>query len=124
SAAAALARRKPGRSVVRVLAPIVPEPGAPKVTLVEIVNDNMPFLLDSVLGELHEAGHDLRLVAHPIVTVARDRSGRLTEYRGLAAGPAEGALRESLIQLHLAPIASADDPAEGALRESLIQLHL
>ena len=31
------------------------------VSIIEIVNDNMPFLLDSVMGELTEQGLDVRL---------------------------------------------------------------
>ena len=47
------------------------------VSIIEIVNDDMPFLLDSVLGELTEQGLDVRLVVHPIFTVERDQTGAL-----------------------------------------------
>ena len=52
-----------------------------RVTIVEIANDNMPFLVDSTLGELTERALDIRLVLHPIVTVARDAAGRLTGFK-------------------------------------------
>eukprot|EP01037_Dinobryon_pediforme_P044385 gene44385-56122_t len=42
---------------------------AADLTVVEIANDDMPFLLDSVLGELTASGCELRLVLHPILTV-------------------------------------------------------
>ena len=53
--------------------------------MIEIVNDDMPFLLDSVMGELAERGVEARLVVHPVFTVTRDPSGRLTGFRGAAS---------------------------------------
>jgi glutamate dehydrogenase len=67
--------------------------------VLEIVNDDMPFLLDSVLGELAERGLEVRFVVHPVFSVERDAAGRLTAFNGTR--PAEGALRESFIHLHL-----------------------
>src|SRR5262245_18179849 len=104
------------------------QPGAPKmrfesrprpvgaeriksVSVLEIVNDDMPFLLDSVLGELNERGIEVRLVVHPVFTVERDESGVLFAFRG--EGHAAGlATRESFIHIHTARI---DD--EGARAE-------
>src|SRR3954447_9606873 len=48
------------------------------ISVVEIVNDDMPFLVDSVMGELTERGLAPRLVVHPILAVSRDKTGRLT----------------------------------------------
>ena len=60
----------------------------------------MPFLLDSVMGELTEQGLDVRLVLHPIFTVERDHTGALIGFRG--EGPAVGAAqRESFIHIHV-----------------------
>src|SRR6185436_2770320 len=41
-------------------------------TILEIVNDDMRFLVDSVASELHRLGIEPLLVIHPIVTVKRD----------------------------------------------------
>ena len=49
--------------------------------MIEIVNDDMPFLVDSVMGELTERGLAVRLVAHPILAVERDKSGKLWRRR-------------------------------------------
>ncbi|WP_163313938.1 NAD-glutamate dehydrogenase domain-containing protein, partial [Enterobacter hormaechei] len=86
--------------------PVAPSPGsqAGMITVVEVVNDNMPFLVDSVMGVLAEQGVDIRLVAHPIVTVEREASGSLTAYRGLEHADAP-ALRESIIHIHVVRIA-------------------
>src|SRR3954447_26999980 len=61
-------------------------------TVLEIVNDDMPFLLDSVLGELAERRINIVLVAHPVLRVVRE-NGRLVRL-----GEGE---RESFIHLHL-----------------------
>ena len=42
------------------------------VSVIEIVTDDMPFLVDSVMAELTDRNIDIRLVVHPIVTVQRD----------------------------------------------------
>ena len=44
-------------------------------TIVQIVNDDMPFLVDSVTMELERHDLGLHLVVHPIVRVERDRDG-------------------------------------------------
>src|SRR5262249_56918336 len=68
-------------------------------SVLEIVNDDMPFLVDSVLAELAERGIEVRFVVHPVLTLVRDGAGRLTAFKG--AKPAAGALRESVIYIHI-----------------------
>ncbi len=71
------------------------------VTVLEVVNDNMPFLLDSTLAELADQGYAPALVAHPILAVQRDAAGRLQHLSaGVTAVPA-GARRESFLHIHL-----------------------
>ena len=72
--------------------------------MIEIVNDDMPFLVDSVMGELAERRLDVRLVAHPMFGVRRDGSKLVA----LGAPEAQGK-RESFIHIHLAPV--VDDAA-------------
>ena len=73
-----------------------------QITILEVVNDNKPFLLDSTLAELADQGYEPRLVAHPILAVARDAAGKFLSLAGEAAGRApEGTRRESLIHIHL-----------------------
>ena len=59
----------------------------------------MPFLVDSVMGELAERRLDVRLVAHPVFGVRRD-GNKLTALDA----PDAGGKRESFISIHLAPI--------------------
>src|SRR3954463_16259727 len=73
-----------------------------EVTVLEIVNDNMPFLLDSTLAELGEQGHEPVLVAHPILAVERDPDGALVRLVGEATISTQTSVRrESFIHLHL-----------------------
>src|SRR5256886_14249459 len=107
----------------------VRKPGVPKIRLeafdpagherprndsvLEIINDDMPFLVDSVLAVLAERGIEVRFVVHPVLSVARDAAGRLTAFKG--AKPAAGALRESVIYIHIERI------EEEARRAEIVQ---
>ena len=48
-------------------------------TVVEIVNDDMPFLVDSITQGLGQAGYGVQLAVHPIVVVRRNAAGKLIE---------------------------------------------
>ncbi|NRG17144.1 NAD-glutamate dehydrogenase [Rhizobiales bacterium] len=75
------------------------------VTVVEVVNDNMPFLVDSVMAELQDSGLEVRLVLHPILMVERDEEGRLIACHGKFTGKEKKNVRkESLIHIHVARI--------------------
>ena len=97
-----LAERKPGVPKIRFESRLVPD-GAEhieSVSIIEIINDDMPFLVDSVLAELAERGIEVRLVVHPVFSVVRDAAGRLTAFKGVKPA-ADGALRESVIYIHV-----------------------
>src|SRR5215467_13323816 len=97
---ALLAMRKPGVPNIRFDAPALAGHERLRVDCVlEIVNDDMPFLVDSVLAELAERGMDIHFVVHPVLSVVRDATGRLTAFKG--AKPAADALRESVIYVHV-----------------------
>ena len=53
----------------------------PRARSIEILNDDMPFLVDSVLGELQARGLAVRLLLHPIFKTQRDKAGRLQDHR-------------------------------------------
>ena len=76
------AARVPGRPKVRVLSPTVAEDGwASRHSVIEIVNDDMPFLVDSTTMEINRQGLTLHLIVHPIFAVERDADGRLASIR-------------------------------------------
>lgn len=96
-------RRRPGEPNLRFRDEAVPEGERERqITILEVVNDNKPFLLDSTLAELAEQGYEPRLVAHPILAVMRQEDGAFASLAGEAAARAvEGTRRESLIHIHL-----------------------
>ncbi len=72
-------KRARGEAKVRVFNPTVEEHGWHSThTIVEIVNDDMPFLVDSVGMEINRHGLTLHLMSHPIIGVTRDVDGTLT----------------------------------------------
>lgn len=74
------AERVPGRALVRVLNPARAEDGwSSRDTIVQIVVDDMPYLVDSVLAELARVTVSVRRLMHPIVVVRRDLRGALRE---------------------------------------------
>ena len=44
-------------------------------TVIDIVTDDMPYLVDSVTMELNRHGADILLIVHPVLTVHRDVAG-------------------------------------------------
>ncbi|TCH96206.1 phage capsid protein [Roseococcus sp. SYP-B2431] len=89
SLAALAARRAPGEVKLRLLPPAS---GRGANGIAEIVTDDMPFLVDSVLGALTRQGRVVKEYLHPILAMTRDGAGALT-----ALG--EGPLRESLMRV-------------------------
>ncbi len=75
------AERPQGTANVRVFTPSVSEHGwsAEGHTVVEVVTDDMPFLVDSVTMELNAQGRSVHMVVHPQITVRRDVAGTLQE---------------------------------------------
>jgi glutamate dehydrogenase len=77
-----LATHRPqGTANIRVFTPSVPEQGwsADGHTVVEVVTDDMPFLVDSVTMLLNEEHRAVHLVVHPQLLVRRDVAGNLKE---------------------------------------------
>src|SRR5262245_59188620 len=65
-----LAERKPGTAKMRFMSPSDDAGGRLKsVSIIEVVNDDMPFLVDSVMSELTDRGLGVRLVAHPVFAI-------------------------------------------------------
>ncbi|HZW17995.1 MAG TPA: NAD-glutamate dehydrogenase, partial [Luteimonas sp.] len=46
-------------------------------TVLQIVNDDMPFLVDSVTMALAELGIGVHVLGHPVAPITRDRAGKL-----------------------------------------------
>ena len=71
-------RRTPGEAKVRVYNPEIEQHGWQSThTIVEIVTDDMPFLVDSVRMVLNARGYTSHIVIHPVLGVRRDEDGRI-----------------------------------------------
>ena len=73
-----LGRRAAGETLIRVFNPLKRKHGWESVhTIIEMVNDDKPFLVDSATLALSEMNLDVHLIIHPVIRVQRDRIGRL-----------------------------------------------
>ncbi|MFI4968653.1 MAG: NAD-glutamate dehydrogenase domain-containing protein, partial [Lysobacterales bacterium] len=72
-------------------------------TIVEVVTDDMPFLVDSVSMAIANAGLQIHLVIHPVFRVERDAKGVLQSLGAVGSGPG-GA--ESLMYFEVERIAA------------------
>src|SRR6185503_9606073 len=89
-----------GAPKIRVYNPVAAEHGWQSThTVVEIVNDDMPFLVDSVIMEANRLGLTLHLMLHPVLRVRRDDTGNLIELNPTAER--EGGRLESFIHMEV-----------------------
>ena len=98
------AERPQGTAKIRVFTPTVPVHGwsAEGHSVVEVVTDDMPFLVDSVSMALSEREHDIHLVIHPQFLVRRDVAGSLHEVLDDGAdASAHDVARESWMHLEI-----------------------
>src|SRR5258707_12450792 len=76
------ARRRRRSALVRVFNPTLREHGFTSPhTVIEMVNDDMPFLVDSINLSLTQRSLALHFLAHPVFAVTRDSSGNLLSLR-------------------------------------------
>ncbi|RJQ92323.1 NAD-glutamate dehydrogenase [Amycolatopsis panacis] len=91
-------QRMPGRPAVRLLNPTTAEDGwTREATVVQVVTDDMPYLVDSITAEFARDGVQVHRIVHPIVVVSRGLTGEL-EGLHLDADPGDppaGAAAES-----------------------------
>ncbi len=103
--------RKPGTAKVRVFNPEAKKNGWDVGhTVIEIVNDDMPFLVDSVTAELNRRNLTVHLVIHPIMSAVRTKTGHLSDV--VDGGDSPDRQRESVMHIQ---ITEQTDPA--ALKE-------
>ena len=92
-------KRMPGQPKVRAFNPTVEEHGWQSThTIIEIVNDDMPFLVDSVTMEVNRHSQMLHLILHPIMRVRRQADGELA---ALAHTDEKGTRAESFMHVEV-----------------------
>ena len=110
----------PGTAKVRVMNPDVEQHGWHSGhTVIEILNTDMPFLVDSVRMELNRQGLSIHAIHNALITVHRDEAGQLLQ---LLDGDSESAAlrRESTIYLEVDR--RSDREALKAIQASLLDV--
>src|SRR5690349_15676343 len=106
-------QRTPGTPAVRLFNPTPEQNGwGLEHTVIEIVNDDMPFLVDSVSAEINRRERKIHLLLHPVVRVRRDDAGRRVEMTSTQAAPID-AIVESMMHIEV------DQETSGAELEML-----
>ncbi len=99
-----------------MISPVAGEHGwSSRHTVIEIVNDDMPFLVDSASMEVNRQGLTLHLIVHPIFAVERDAGGALKGLYPREKKP-DGA-RESFMHIEVDRL--ADPMARAQLAEGI-----
>lgn len=108
-------KRKKGECKIRICNPSLAKDGfESNLTFVDIINDDMPFLVDSTVAYLDKHGVRIKNILHPIYSVSRDASGNLEKF------VSKDSAVESVIQLHLDKIVS--DADVEALRAKIAKI--
>ncbi len=86
--------------------------------VIELLNTDMPFLVDSLTAELNRQGYSIYSTIHPMLYVKRDGAGNLSEVLDetdtFALNVDASINKESLIHFEISPL------PEGTSRENLI----
>ncbi|KKC27525.1 glutamate dehydrogenase [Sphingomonas sp. SRS2] len=88
-------RRQPGAPAIAIQS-IAGNSGGRRLMRIAVVNDDMPFLVDSVSAMLAAQGIEVRRLLHPVAAVRRDEDGALT---ALLPQRSTGERHESLLYL-------------------------
>ncbi|MGZ5472588.1 MAG: NAD-glutamate dehydrogenase [Thermoanaerobaculia bacterium] len=95
------AERKPGQPIIRLFNPTPEKNGwGLEHTVIEIVNDDMPFLVDSVSAEIHLRERKIHLLLHPVIRAIRDAGGKRVEITDTLHAPPD-AVVESYMHVEI-----------------------
>ncbi|MEO0997054.1 MAG: NAD-glutamate dehydrogenase domain-containing protein, partial [Pseudomonadota bacterium] len=115
------ASRKPGQHKIRVYNPSSERDGWQSThTIIEIVNDDMPFLVDSTAMAIDRCGLGLHLTVHPLIRVTRTRAGKLKRFHPAATAEArvESFIRCEIDRVsHRATVGKLNDEIENTLSD-------
>ncbi|BCT93993.1 glutamate dehydrogenase [Lysobacter helvus] len=109
------ATRKPGKANVRLFNTTMKDNGweSPH-TVLQILNDDMPFLVDSVTMALAEMGIGVHVLGHPVVLLQRDRAGKLT---GVGEGTNESFIHIEIDRQPQAAMAKIEKRVQAVLAD-------
>ncbi len=100
--------RKSQKTNIRVFNPIAKIDGwTSERTIIEIVTDDMPFLVDSVTASLNQQDLTAHLIIHPIMPVIRTAGGKLRDIMEHGSGDPDVA-RESFMHIEVTQAKGSD----------------
>ena len=93
-----LSQRKKNRLSIRVFNPDKQVDGwACQHTVVEMCNDDMPFLVDTSRMVMQELNLGVHLIVHPVLNMERDVKGKL---KSITSRSTKSSVKESFIHIH------------------------
>ncbi|PWJ25994.1 glutamate dehydrogenase [Branchiibius hedensis] len=123
----ALAReRRPGTTNVEVFTPHPDSDGWGRgLVVAQIVTDDMPFIVDTVLAALSRAQRSVRLLVHPQFDVRRSASGELESVTAAADDGDDATIRESWLHVEFARgrTVADDEELQQTLAQVMADLH-
>ncbi len=77
------ATRRKGQSLIRIFNPTEKTHGYESAfTFVEMINDDMPFLVDSVAAAINRHSLAVHITVHPLISIKRDNKGQIVAVTG------------------------------------------
>lgn len=95
-------KRQVGIPKIRIFNPDADQHGwSSSHTIIEIINDDMPFLVDSIMAELGSRDVSVHIIIHPIFTVRRDSAGQIEDLSGNFASTLPDSYHESWMYIEI-----------------------
>ena len=112
--------RRPGEVLLHVYNPRYDEHGWQSThTVIEVVMDDMPFLVDSISMELLREGYGLHLMMHPVMRMVRGGRGELEQVLPRSDAQAES-VAEAVMRFEVTR--QTDAAALNILRDELLRV--
>ena len=111
--------RSPNQSLVQIYNPNSDEDGwSSSHTVIDIVGQDMPFIVDSVLALFERLGHQVHVLVHPMFAITRTDTGEIAKIE--VPRPSSGKL-ESVVHVEIDRLTGADtlDDLENHLHDVL-----
>ena len=107
--------RKRGKALVHLFNPTLHKEGwESSHTVLQIANDDMPFLVDSVTMKLAELGVGVHVLGHPVIRMTRDKAGKLQQ---VGEGEPESLMHLEIDRQHQSAMPAIKQAIEGVLAD-------
>ncbi len=101
-------KRKKNEAKIRIYNPTLKKNGWEKqYTVIELVNDDMPFLVDSISEEINRQGYKIHYLTHPVLKIERTTAGVISKVESLTKEDDRGCYAESIIHFQISYINKA-----------------